>query len=151
MRAGALLSSAAGKLYKRHGFANAEVLTEWPRVVGERLAEATVPEKLTRDGTLTIKVTPAFALELQHLEPQVLDRIATYFGHQAVKRLRLVQGHVPPPTPRPRPRRPRDLEAAEVQALEGRLASVEDDDMKQALDRLGRAILGSQTHPQGKT
>ena len=150
LRAGALLPAAAAKLYRKQGFAQAEVLTEWPRVVGERLADTTIPEKLTRDGTLTVKVSPAFALELQHLEPQVLERIATYFGHRAVKRLRLVQGHIPA-RPVPRIRKPRELTKTEAAALEQRLAPVEDQDMKQALDRLGRAILGSRERSQDNT
>jgi hypothetical protein len=150
LRAGALLSGAAGKLYRKQGFAHAEVLTDWPRVVGERLADATAPQKLTRDGTLTVKVTPGFALELQHMEPQVLERIATYFGHRAVKRLKLVQGVV---ARRPANTGPevRELTADEAAALGDRLAPVEDEDIKAALDRLGRAMLGARTRLEDKT
>jgi len=150
LRAGALLSGAAGKLYRKQGFAHAEVLTDWPRVVGERLADATSPEKLTRDGTLTVRVSPGFALELQHMEPQVLERIATYFGHRAVKRLKLVQGVVA----RRRPstgRTVRELTADEAASLDDRLKPVEDEDIKAALNRLGRAMLGAQTRLEDKT
>lgn len=150
LRASALLNGAAGKLYRKQGFASAEVLTEWPRIVGDRLAGATSPEKLSRDGTLTVRVSPAFALELQHLEPQVLERIATYFGHRAVRRMKLVQGVVAA-RQQPVSRRLRDLTPDETAALESQLTPVEDDDMRAALNRLGRAMLGAQTRPADKT
>jgi hypothetical protein len=149
LRVGALLPKAAGKLYRKHGFAQAEVLTEWPRVVGDRLAGATIPEKLTRDGTLWVRVAPGFALELQHSAPQVLERVATYFGHRAVKRLKLVQGHIALPERR-RERQVRELTAAETSALDKRLSPVEDDDIKAALNRLGRAMLAARGGPKGK-
>ena len=150
LRAGALLSGAAGKVYRKHGFAHAELLTDWPHVVGERLADATVPEKLTRDGTLTVRVSPGFALELQHMEPQVLERITTYFGHRAVRRLKLVQGVVAARRTS-KERKLRELTAGEVAALDERLKPVEDENIKAALSRLGRAMLGAQVRPEDKT
>ena len=150
LHAGALLSSAVGKAYRKYGFASAELLTEWPRVVGERLADATMPEKLTRDGTLTVRVTPGFALELQHLEPQVLERIATYFGYRAVTRLKLAQGHVVRRRTS-RERRLRELTPSESSALAERLRPVEDAAIRAALERLGRAMLGAQAPSKDKT
>jgi len=150
LRAGALLSGAVGKVYRKQGFAQVEVLTEWPRIVGDRLADASMPEKLSRDGTLTVRVTPGFALELQHSEPQVLERIATYFGHRAVKRLKLTQGQVLK-RPARRERRLRELTAGESARLVDRLKPVEDAAIRAALNRLGRAVLGTQTHTDDKT
>lgn len=142
MRAGLLLPEAAAKAYRKHGFAEARLLTDWALVVGDKLAEVCLPEKLARDGALTVRVSPAFALELQHLEPKILERIAGFFGHRAVSRLKLRQGAVAPPDVGLR-REPRPLSAAEDLALGERLAGVEDDALRAALDRLGRAVIGS--------
>ncbi len=147
-RAGLLLPQAAAKAYRKHGFAESRLLTDWASVVGERLAEVCLPEKLARDGALSVRVSPAFALELQHLEPQILERIAGYFGHRAVSRLKLRQGIVEPPAPDMR-RQPRALTPDEDHALDARLAGVEDDALRAALERLGRAVIGSKPLPPG--
>jgi len=147
-RAGQLLPQAAAQAYRKHGFAEARLLTDWAAVVGERLADVCRPEKLARDGALTVRVSPAFALELQHLEPQVLERIAGFFGHRAVTRLKLRQAVVETDEAAPA-RRPRPLDAAESAALEDQLAAVEDEGLRAALDRLGRAVIGSRP-PQGR-
>lgn len=141
-RAGLLLPQAAAKAYRKHGFAEARLLTDWASVVGERLAEVCLPEKLARDGALSVRVSPAFALELQHLEPKILERIAGHFGHRAVTRLKLRQGVVEAPAPDLR-RQPRALTGEEDADLDARLAGVEDEALRAALERLGRAVIGS--------
>ena len=72
-----------------------------------------------RGGTLHVRVgSGALALELQHLEPVVIERINTYFGYRAVERLKLVHGPLPAPRGRAprrrRRRRPRDEARAEA-------------------------------------
>lgn len=143
---GAALPGAAGALFRRQGFAEAGVLTDWPEIVGRPLADHTCPLRLSRDGTLTLRVAGAFALELAHLEPQILDRIARYFGFRAVTRLAIVQGPLPrrdpPPPPGPRPLRP-----DEETRLEALLSETRDENLRRALERLGRAVLGSARPP----
>jgi hypothetical protein len=47
------------------------------------------------DGAvLTIRVEGAMALELQHLAPQIIDRLNGYYGHAAIGRLNIIQGPV---------------------------------------------------------
>jgi len=145
-RAGLLLPQAAARAYRKHGFAEARLVTDWQAIVGERLAEVCLPEKLGRDGALSIRVAPAFALELQHLEPKILERIATFFGHRAVTRLKLRQGDVARPEG-PRPREPRPLTDAETRALEDQLSGIDDPGLREALERLGRAVLGTRPNP----
>ena len=146
-QAGLLLPQAAAKAYRKHGFAEARLLTDWAAIVGARLAEVCLPEKLSRDGALTVRVLPAFAIELQHLEPQVLERIAGFFGHRAVKRLKLRQGEVADREKATAPRL-RPLTDAEGRALEERLSAIDDDDLRAALDRLGRAVIGARPEPE---
>lgn len=143
---GAELPAVTRSALVRRGFAAVRVIADWPEIVGPALADSTMPERLTRTrtgkATLAVRVTPSAALELQHLEPLVIERINGHFGFAAVHRLRLIQG---PVTPRPR-RRPRPPEAAlppaEAAALAQRLAPIADPDLKAALERLGRAVRG---------
>jgi len=126
--------------FAAHGFWEAAVLTEWPAIVGAALAAQTCPEKLGRDGALVVRVGGARALEVQHLEPVILDRIATYFGYRAVKRLAIRQGPLPRRTP---PRQPETAPLTEAQkrALGERLDGVATGDLRAALEALGSAVL----------
>lgn len=141
-RAGLLLPQAAATAYRKHGFAESRLVTDWQAIVGERLAEVCLPDKLGRDSVLSIRVAPAFALELQHLEPKILERIATFFGHRAVTRLKLRQGDVVPPD-RPKAHTPRPLTDAEEAKLKTQLDGIDDPGLREALERLGRAVLGT--------
>ncbi len=133
----------------RRGFAEADLLGAWAGIVGQEVAAHCLPRKLDRprrgkegSGTLTLRVDTGFALEIQHMEPQLLERINGYFGFRAVERLRLLQAPGPPPAPEPPPEAPIPPEAES--ALRARLGGVGDEDLKSALDRLGRALLQRQ-------
>ncbi len=140
---GAELPAVTRTALVRRGFAALRVIADWPETVGPALADSTRPERLVRSragkATLVIRVSPAAALEVQHLEPLIVERINSQFGFAAVDRLRLVQG---PVAPRPRRvRRPEpQLPAAEAMRLADRLAPIADADLKAALERLGRAV-----------
>ena len=137
----ATLSKVTRPLFREHGFAESGVLNDWPDIVGQALADHTAPERLGRDGTLDVRVGGGWALELKHLEPVVLERIATYFGYRAVTRLKLIQGPLPPRRKK-KVRRSKALSATEAKALEASLASTDDPALRQALARLGREVLG---------
>lgn len=138
---------AAPVLGKR-GFAEAQLVAQWPDIIGAELARQVTPEKLSfargdrREGTLRLRVASGLALEVQHRAPLILERINAFFGYRAVARLALVQG--PPLRSGPaRPAGPRPLAAAEATALEARLAAVEDPNLRAALRRLGTTLLGT--------
>ena len=57
-------------------------------------------------GVLVLHVAGAAALELQHSELQILERINGFFGYPAITRLRLIQA--PPLRSSARPERPAD-------------------------------------------
>jgi hypothetical protein len=143
----ATLPRVASPVLGKRGFSEAQLIAQWPAVIGEALARHMAPERISfarggrRDGTLRLRVEPGFALEAQHREPQLLERINAFFGYRAVARLALVQG----PLPRghaPRPM-PRALGENERQALDRRLADIEDPGLRDALRRLGEAVMGS--------
>ncbi len=139
----AVLSKVTRPLFRARGFDTAGLLTDWPDIVGRPLADHTLPERLGRNGALAVRVDDGgWALELRHLEPVVLERIAGYFGYRAVTRLALVQRPLPA-RPAPRRRSPRALDAAEEATLDARLSDAGDPDLRAALERLGRAVIGA--------
>lgn len=132
----------------KRGFAEGQMVAQWAEIVGADLARRTMPEKLTfppgerRDGTLRLRVASGFALEAQHREPQILERLNAFFGYRALARLVLVQGPLPTETAI-RPRRHRDLAASERAALAQRVAGITDSELRDALTRLGEAVIGT--------
>jgi hypothetical protein len=135
----------------RQGFAGGAIVAEWTAIVGEHLAQQSLPEKVihsrdrTAGGILRLSVASGgVATELQHLEPLLLDRINTYFGYLAIARLQFVHRPLPrktaPPPPRARP-----LTPEEEQRLADSLDGIEDPQLRQSLEGLGRAILGRET------
>lgn len=148
MRAiGASLPRIAKPVLGKQGLGEAQLIQEWPAIIGAELARHCWPIKLSfprgqrRDGTLRLRVASALALEIQHREPVLLERINGYFGYRAVIRLALIQG--PPPLKEHAvPRAPRPLEPTERQALDRRLDGIADPALRAALERLGSAIIG---------
>ncbi len=145
------MAKVTGPIMSRQGFAGGAIVAEWTAIVGEHIAAQSLPEQVihSRDknagGTLRLSVASGgVATEMQHLEPLLLDRINTYFGYPAIARLQFVHRPLPvktaPPPPRPRP-----LTPEEEQHLAESLAGIEDPQLRQSLDGLGRAILGRET------
>lgn len=147
-----LLKRLGGPAMRRFGALESGLIAEWPAIVGEFVAERSAPVKLTwprgkdAQAVLEITVESAIAPELQHLEPQILERINAYFGFASVGRLKLTHGRIAPREERKPATRP--LTPEEEAALEGRLAPVGAEGVKRALEALGRRVWGS-IPPQG--
>lgn len=143
----ATLPKVTRKVLGRHGLAEGGLVADWRAVVGEMIAERSLPLRLAfaggerRDGTLHVRVAGALAVELQHLEPQVLERINGYFGYRAVARLRIHQGPVPGA---PKQRRAEPLPASPELAAEidRMVEAVDDPGLRDALSGLGRSLRG---------
>lgn len=136
-----LIGRITAKSFEARGLAAAGIAAEWPAIVGEAVAESSWPERLGRDGTLRVCVTGPVAVELQHLEPQILERIAAYYGYRAVTRIAYVN-RAPPPQPPGRERRAsRKFDSESAQRVESATRSTRDRGLRTALAALGRAVL----------
>lgn len=82
--------------FKKRSPASATLMAEWGSVVGPQLALITEPKRLSR-GTLTIACAGPVAMELQHLQASLMDRINVALGQVLVEKLRFTQDHVAPP------------------------------------------------------
>ena len=83
---------------KRYGLAEADILANWENIAGAELASYSQPIKICFNksekvnGSLYIAVpNGAFALELQHREKFIIEKINTYFGYAAVAHLKILQ------------------------------------------------------------
>ncbi|KPL68119.1 hypothetical protein SZ64_08305 [Erythrobacter sp. SG61-1L] len=89
--------------FRRFGFIQSSVVTRWPEIVGPKHAEVCVPESIRfppgekSDGILQLTVTPAHAPLIQHVIPEIMERVNRFFGYKAVARVKLRQGAVKAP------------------------------------------------------
>lgn len=140
-----LLPDVARKSLRSGGATLARLITDWPTVIGEKLAQHCVPRRLIDRGpegdgaTLVLAARGPVAVELQHLEPVLIERINGHLGYGAIKRIRLVQDA--PPQARVRASRhtvPSEPSEASLPAVD----SVDDEELRAALARLGSAVVG---------
>lgn len=147
-----LIEPCIGPAFAAQGFASADILAVWPGIVGARLAGACQPVKLEwprrarRDaegrpepGTLVVRVEGAFALELQHLAPVVIQRVNAHYGWACIGKLVLRQDRVHRAARR-RPAPPLDPARRGEVALA--VSRIEEESLRDALDRLGIAVVG---------
>jgi hypothetical protein len=112
-----LLPAIGGAAFRRFGFVQSAVVSRWPDIVGPRLSAASAPESIRfphgkkQDGTLTLVVRGAHAPMMQHIQPEIIERVNRFFGYSAVARIQIRQGELParmparkaPPAPQPVP------------------------------------------------
>lgn len=128
--------------FRRFGFVQSAIVARWPEIVGEQYARYSAPDALTfpsgkRSGaTLTILCSGPFATMLQHVEPQIIERVNRFFGYAAVARVSLKHGE--PPV------RPTRAPAPELKPLPPEISSmlkpIGDPGLRASLEALAQAI-----------
>lgn len=148
---GSLLPAVGGVAFKRFGFSQAQLIGRWREVVGPVYARWSIPESLRfpqgkkSGGTLTIRVEGPFSTQLQHVTPQIIERVNRIFGYAAVERVRLLQGEVPHPTDRPKPM---PIAGPEGPGDGPNLSGVKDQRLREALEELARQMEASSGPPK---
>ena len=138
-----MVPEVAGKALGKKGLGYAKLVTEWPQIVGPDFAGSTSPVKLAFprgeriDATLTIEIVPARAVEVQHALPQLMERVNAVFGYRAVARIKMVQR---PPLRAPVMTNLRPLSPSEETQLMSLTDIVPAGELRDALERLGRAV-----------
>ncbi len=67
----------------------AQIVPEWPRLVGPQIAAVTRPQSVTPDGTLFVGVaTSAWMTELQLMAPQIMARVNAGRGPGRIRTIR---------------------------------------------------------------
>ncbi len=129
-----------------HGAALGAITAAWPDVTGESVARNAWPLRVGRDGTLHVATTSStWALELDRLAPEILEKLAARIGEGAPAKLRFAVGPVPePPAPQPLDESPDPRpEVSPDVAAEAALAAseIEDPELRGLALRAARAGL----------
>ena len=142
-----LLSDVFSDAYARQGFAARELVTRWPEIAGNDIAAHAEPLKMQwprpvegqpqEPATLVLRVEGPMALEIQHSSDVILQRVNRFFGWSAVGKLALRQAPLSRPGRRSPPQK---VDPKDVAEIEETLSSVEDEQLRAALARLGAAI-----------
>nr|PZN27012.1 MAG: hypothetical protein DIU78_06200 [Pseudomonadota bacterium] len=120
----------------------------WRRAVGRRIAERTEVGAL-RGGELTVYVaSPAWAQELSLLTTDIRERLAG-FGIR-VERVRFRLLATPPPAPHRAPPRPQPKKVVPPE-LAARLARVEDEELRKAIEGAAGLAIGRMESAAGIT
>ncbi len=158
-----LLGKVVGDTFKRQGFASAELVTRWTEIVGAEIAAYSEPIKLQwprppspsmraatgrqdgnrhdpgserPPGTLILRVEGPAAIEIQHLANVICERVNRFLGWRAVERIALRQAPLRRAARKSRPA----VDPAAAATIAAGLSTVADEDLKQALARLGAAV-----------
>lgn len=140
------LPALARKAYRKYGFTESSVITRWPEIVGAQLAARTAPAKVAfpqgrrHGGTLHIIAEAGGAVELQHLESLVTERINGFYGYAAIARIAITQAPVAA-VRRTRRRAPVIVDRQTEKKLHKQLDGIADESLKSALSRLGLGVL----------
>ena len=145
---GQLMPEIGRTAFRRFGFVQSSVVSRWPEIVGERHAAACVPESIRfplgekRDGILQLVVKPAHAPIIQHVVPEIIERVNRFFGYAAVARVKLRQGAVQPRDaldPGRRPAAPPSLKPIPMELGES-LRDIGDPELRAVLESLARSL-----------
>jgi hypothetical protein len=149
---GDLMPEIGRTAFRRFGFVQSSVVTRWPEIVGPTHARICSPEAIRFppgekvEGILQLVVVPAHAPLINHVIPEIIERVNRFFGYKAVARVKLRQGAVTPaladrPAKPPPSLKPIPLELGDS------LRDIGDPELRAVLESLARS-LGDNETPQ---
>lgn len=128
--------------FRKFGFVQSAVVRRWSEIVGDRYAGVSAPESIRfprgerANGALNLVVQGAHAPMMQHIVPEIIDRVNRFFGYPAIARVTIRQGEVTrPPRPAPLPD-PAPLPAEMGASLRG----IADPELRAVLEGLAAGV-----------
>ena len=144
-----LLPDAGGAAFRRFGFVQSAVVTRWAEIVGVRYAGVSSPESIRfpagkrAEGTLNLTVRGAYGTMMQHIAPEIIERVNRFFGYAAITRVQMRQGDIPAPRVKAAPPSlkpiPVDLGAS--------LRTIADPELKAVLEALAAGVAATRGAP----
>jgi len=156
-RTASVLSTQIRRAGESRGFAVSRLLTHWAEIAGPGIADIARPVKIGygRGGfgaTLTVLTTGAQAPMLEMQKEKLREKVNAVYGYNAISRVHITQTA---PTGfaegqavfRPEPPRAETPPDPAVVAKAAQTAGpIENDDLRAALERLGRNVLSKSNH-----
>lgn len=140
-----LMPDVGRTAFRRFGFIQSSVVTRWPEIVGPRHAKVCAPESIRfppgekSEGILQLVVAPAHAPIIQHVIPEIMERVNRFFGYQAVAKVKIRQGEVKPPASSQPAAAPPSLKPIPME-LGDSLRDIGDPELRTVLESLARSL-----------
>jgi len=140
-----LMPDIGRSAFRRYGFVQSSVVTRWPEIVGPRHARVCEPESIRfppgekSEGILQLVVTPSHAPLIQHVIPEIMERVNRFFGYKAVSRVKLRQGAVKAPRAETPAGAPPSLKPIPMELGES-LRDIGDPELRTVLESLARSM-----------
>ncbi len=139
----------ASKTFSRKYIALGRIVNQWSDIMGEEFADKADPVKIhyrkatakrKATATLDIATTSSYATILPYQKDLILQRIKSIFGDGWISDLRFVSGEALPDAPAKK-LPPKPLTHDEKKYLSETLDEVDDPEVKERLERFGKALL----------
>ena len=131
--------------FRRFGFVQSSVVTRWPEIVGAQHAKVCSPESIRfppgekSDGIMQLVVLPAHAPLIQHVIPEIIDRVNRFFGYRAVAKVKMRQGAVKAPPAEGKRTAPPSLKPIPME-LGDSLRDIGDPELRAVLESLAQTV-----------
>lgn len=138
--------------FRKFGFVQSSIVTRWTDIVGAHYAAVTAPESIRfphgkkADGTLQLTVLSGHAPMIQHVLPDIIERVNRFFGYAAVAKVAMRQGQIRPTDTERRPP-PRNLKPLPVE-LGDSLRDIGDPELRAVLESLAQGLANSRGVPK---
>ena len=142
---GNISTKITAPLLGKQGHVLGAVLQDWVKIVGDKIANLTCPQKLIfrnekrTGGTLYLLASTGSGPLIQQISLAIMERINTYFGYNAVSHIKILQGFLPH-----KPlEKPQDiiLSTHENDWIAMNIKIIENEELKTALQCFGKALL----------
>ncbi|MGE0178665.1 MAG: DUF721 domain-containing protein [Sphingomonas sp.] len=146
-----LVPNVGSAAFRRFGFVQSAIVSRWRDIVGARYAAVSAPESIRfppgrkSGGALTLVVEGAHAPIMQHVAPEIVERVNRFFGYAAIDRVSFRQGLVQTVRAKPRPSPP-SLRPVPAELGES-LRDVADPELRACLEALARGLGSSEGTP----
>jgi hypothetical protein len=137
-----LLPDVGRATFRKFGFVQHAVVSRWSEIVGDHYARVSAPESIRfapgkrAEGVLHLVVSGAHAPMMQHIAPEIVERVNRFFGYPAVARLQIRHGAIAPPA---RAAPPPELKPIPEELGES-LRGIADPELKAVLEALAAGV-----------
>lgn len=127
-----------------------DIMLNWVDIVGENISAYSRPIKATYDNKINQRLlyidvpVGGFALEIQHKEQYILDKINSYFGYQSIHKLKVNQNINMKPSfmkSVTTNKKQRELSESEKKYLDELTDGIEDEKIKEILIKIGKDVI----------
>ncbi len=146
------INNIARELLGKSGFVSVDVISSWRSIVGEKIADCSVPLKIkfpkgkNQGGILHISVGgSAFVQYIAYQKADILEKVNQYFGYDAVSDLKIIPGLYTAKEVKTEPLSAnKNISAKETElpsAIQTALDTMEDGDLKIRLRNLAKTYI----------